>query len=81
MTEEKNALGEFYCIEVNINDGAFVDDKHDYELGYALETQWSMQHHLKIYAVLSLLTVPQLAGITEGNKVRRHLILPSCGRS
>lgn len=70
MIEEKNALSEFYLVaEVNINDGAFVDDKHDYELGYALETQEYAAPPKDLRGIISV-DGTQLAGITEGNKVR-----------
>lgn len=70
MIEEKNALSEFYLVaEIDVNTGAFIDDKHDYELGYAMESQEYAAPPADLRDVISV-DGTQLAGITGGNKIR-----------
>ena len=70
MIDDKNALSEFYLVaEVDINAGAYVDDKHDYELGYALESQEYAEPPKDLRGIISV-DGTQLAGYTGGNKIR-----------
>ena len=68
--DESSALSDYYLVdEIPATTTAYIDDKHDYELGYALETQEYVAPPKDLRGVISV-DGTQLAGITGGNKIR-----------
>lgn len=68
--DEANALSDYYLVdEIPATTAAYIDDKHDYELGYALETQEYVAPPKDLRGIISV-DGTQLAGITGGNKIR-----------
>lgn len=68
--DDKKALSEYFLVgEIGVNDGAFVDELRDYELGVALETQEYTEPPSDLRGIISV-DGTQLAGFSGGNKVR-----------
>lgn len=68
--DETNALSDYYLVdEIPVGTAAYIDDKLDYELGYAMETQEYVAPPKDLRGVISV-DGTQLAGITGGNKIR-----------
>lgn len=68
--DEKNSLSGYYLVEeIPISKLSYIDEKRDYELGRALETQEYTEPPKGLTGVISLRGT-QLAGYYDGNKVR-----------
>lgn len=68
--DETNALSDYYLVdEIPVGTAAYIDDKMDYELGYAMETQEYVAPPKDLRGIISV-DGTQLAGITGGNKIR-----------
>ena len=68
--DETSALSDYYLVdEIPVGTAAYIDDKMDYELGYAMETQEYVAPPKDLRGIISV-DGTQLAGITGGNKIR-----------
>lgn len=68
--DETSALSDYYLVdEIPVGTTAYIDDKMDYELGYAMETQEYVAPPKDLRGIISV-DGTQLAGITGGNKIR-----------
>ena len=68
--DETSALSDYYLVaEIPAGTAAYIDDKMDYELGYAMETQEYVAPPKDLRGIISV-DGTQLAGITGGNKIR-----------
>lgn len=68
--DETSALSDYYLVaEIPAGTTAYIDDKMDYELGYAMETQEYVAPPKDLRGIISV-DGTQLAGITGGNKIR-----------
>lgn len=70
MVDEKSSVSEYLLVEeVSIDQVGLIDDRMDYELGVALESQEYVEPPVDLRGVISVHGTV-LAGITGGNKVR-----------
>lgn len=68
--DETSALSDYYLVdEIPVGTAAYIDDKMDYELGYAMETQEYVAPPKDLRGIISV-DGTQLVGITGGNKIR-----------
>lgn len=73
MVEEKNALSEFFLVdEIDVGQTTYIDSKMDFELGVALETNTYTEPPKDLRGIITV-DGTQLAGFSDGNKVRFSL--------